>query len=319
MPGQDLSSIAAVGIILTAMAVVALIEAVIPLHCRNRWNRAHVGPNLTLTFITFATNLVLNSALVMTLTRLQSNRVGLLYVFDLPPLVAVAIAVLTLDLSFYVCHVFMHKIPAFWRFHSVHHSDPAVDVTTTIRQHPGESVIRYAFLSGFAVALGASPGAFAVYRLWSALNGLAEHSNLRLPPRLDSALSLVFTWPNLHKVHHSRDARFADTNYGNLVSWWDRLFITFTPARYGTNIVCGLDGFDDPAMQTTAGLLAMPFHDADASGGTTSQSAGSEPERGPPAAACSSGGGRLLLRRPLRQRRLEVGGVVGPSPWESRA
>ena len=41
--------------------------------------------------------------------------------------------------------VAMHKLPALWRFHRVHHSDPLVDVTTTIRQHPGESLIRYAF------------------------------------------------------------------------------------------------------------------------------------------------------------------------------
>ena len=184
--------------------------------------------------------------------------------FALPPLLAMAAAVLVLDFSFYVAHVAMHHIPSFWRFHRVHHSDPAVDVTTTIRQHPGEGVIRYAFMAAFAIPLGASPGAFAVYRVWSALNGLLEHSNIQVPLWLDHLLSLVSTWPNMHKVHHSRDARYTDTNYGNIVSLWDRLFFTFTPARYGTNIVYGLDGFDDPATQTTAGLLVMPFRDAGA-------------------------------------------------------
>jgi sterol desaturase/sphingolipid hydroxylase (fatty acid hydroxylase superfamily) len=72
-------------------------------------------------------------------------------------------------------------------------------------------------------------------------------------------LSLVFTWPDVHKVHHSRDARFTDTNYGNLVSWWDRLFGSFTPAHEGRNIAYGLAGLDDPATQTTSGLLALPF------------------------------------------------------------
>jgi hypothetical protein len=117
----------------------------------------------------------------------------------------------------------------------------------------------YAFAAAFALALGAGPGAFAVYRLAVALSGLAEHANVRLPPRLDTALSLVFTWPNLHKVHHSRDPRLTDTNYGNIVSWWDRVFGTFTPATQGANVACGLDGFDDAATQTTAGLLAVPF------------------------------------------------------------
>jgi sterol desaturase/sphingolipid hydroxylase (fatty acid hydroxylase superfamily) len=125
----------------------------------------------------------------------------------------------------------MHKIPGFWRFHRVHHSDPAVDVTTTIRQHPGENVIRYAFLTVAACALGASPGAFAVYRAASVLGGLLEHANIRVPLWLSRLLSLVTSWPYMHKVHHSRLATQTDTNYSNLFSIWDRLFATFTPAR----------------------------------------------------------------------------------------
>ena len=204
----------------------------------------------------------------MALLWLEAEGVGVLPALALPPLITAVLAVLVLDFSFYVAHVAMHKFSAFWRFHSVHHSDPAVDVSTTIRQHPGETVIRYTFMAVFAIALGAGPGAFAVYRLWSALSGLLEHANIRLPLWLDRLLSLVFTWPNMHKVHRSRDARYTDTNYGNLVSLWDRLFLTFTPSRRGTHIVYGLDGFDDPVTQTTAGLLALPFRDITPSGET---------------------------------------------------
>jgi hypothetical protein len=178
---------------------------------------------------------------------------------SLPPLATTLAVVLGLDFSFYVAHVSMHGLHGFWRFHRVHHSDPAVDVTTTIRQHPGEGVIRYAFLGTFAFALGASPGAFAVYRALSALNGLLEHANVRVPLWLDGMLSLVTTWPNMHKVHHSRAASETNTNYGNIFSLFDRLFSTFTPPSHGVNVSFGLDGFDDLASQTTAGLLAMPF------------------------------------------------------------
>lgn len=248
-----------VALILASMAVVAAIETAIPLHARGRWHRAHLGPNLALTFLTFATNSVLNAALVMALMWLDANGFGLLRTLPLPPLAVGALGVVLLDFSFYVAHVAMHKIPWFWRFHCVHHSDPAVDVTTTIRQHPGESLIRYAFLGVFAIALGVGPVAFGVYRVWSALNGLLEHANLRVPRRLDHLLSLVTTWPNMHKVHHSRAAQETDTNYSNIFSLWDRLFLTFTPSVRGEAIDYGLEGFDGPAAQTTAGLLAMPF------------------------------------------------------------
>jgi sterol desaturase/sphingolipid hydroxylase (fatty acid hydroxylase superfamily) len=79
----------------------------------------------------------------------------------------------------------------------------------------------------------------------------------------------------MHKVHHSRDPRYTDTNYGNLVSWWDRLFSTFTPARLGTNVAYGLDDLDDPATQTTAGLLALPFRGASAPRGAAAARASS--------------------------------------------
>jgi sterol desaturase/sphingolipid hydroxylase (fatty acid hydroxylase superfamily) len=155
----------------------------------------------------------------------------------------------------------MHRSPAFWRFHRVHHADPTVDVTTTIRQHPGEGVIRYAFLTACAVGLGASPGAFAVYRLWSALHGLVEHANVRLPRWLDRALLLVVTTPYSHKVHHSRVVAETNTNYGNIFSVFDRVCATFTPSARGENVTYGLDGFDDQAAQTTSALLAMPLRE----------------------------------------------------------
>jgi sterol desaturase/sphingolipid hydroxylase (fatty acid hydroxylase superfamily) len=243
------------------MALIALLEAAIPLHARGRKGRAHLRPNLALTFITFATSAVFNVALVSGLVWMQEKSLGFLNAVVLPPLASVAVVVLVLDFSFYVAHVAMHKIRAFWRFHAVHHSDPEVDVTTTVRQHPGEGVIRYLFLAVFSFALGAGPFAFGVYRLASALNGLLEHSNLRAPLWLDRALSLITTWPHMHKLHHSRVAAQTDTNYGNLFSLWDRVLGTYTPSRYGMNVSYGLDGLDDAATQTTTGLLALPFRE----------------------------------------------------------
>ena len=259
--GQLSDGLRAAGFISLAMAFVALLETAIPLHARGHWNGAHLVPNLALMLLTFATNVFFNAALVLTLAWLPAKGLGLLNVLTLGPVAGGAVTVVVLEFAWYVTHRSMHKIPAFWRFHRVHHSDPVVDVTTTIRQHPGEGVIRYVYLGAFATALGASPGAFAVYRVWSALNGLLEHANLRVPARIDSLLSLVVVTPNMHKIHHSRRAQETDTNYGNIFSVFDRLLATFTPSVRGLNIPYGLDGFDDASAQTTAGLLAAPFRD----------------------------------------------------------
>ena len=261
-----LSSFTTIGVLLAAMGVLSLIEALIPLHARGSRGRSHLGPNLALTLITFATNLVFNIPLLLGLAWLQAQGLGLFNAVAVPTAVALLGTVVVLDFAWYVTHVSMHKVPALWRFHSVHHSDPAVDVTTTIRQHPGESVIRYAYLAAFAFALGAPPAGFALYRIWSALHGQTEHANVRLPQWLDTAITWVFSSPNMHKVHHSRDPRLTDRNYTNIFSTWDRLFGTFVPARQGVQIAYGLDGFDAPERQTTAGLLVLPFRQPEGAG-----------------------------------------------------
>jgi sterol desaturase/sphingolipid hydroxylase (fatty acid hydroxylase superfamily) len=246
-------------VILVAMALISALELAIPLHRRTARNRAHVLPNLVLTAITFATSALLNALVVGMLVWLQAKGLGLLNVVTVAPWLALAAVVVVLDLAFYVSHVAMHKVPAFWRVHKVHHSDVVVDVTTTIRQHPFEGLIRYAAIIVAAGALGASPAAFAVYRSALALNALLEHANIRVPRAMDRALSWITTWPNFHKIHHSRAVHECDSNYGNLFSWWDRLFSTFTPAARGAQVETGLAGYDDPSQQTTGALLAMPF------------------------------------------------------------
>jgi sterol desaturase/sphingolipid hydroxylase (fatty acid hydroxylase superfamily) len=251
------ANVTTVGAILGAMALVALIEAIVPLHARGRWHRAHLVPNLALTFLTFATNVLFNAGVLLLLVWVEGRGFGILRWASLGPLSAGVAAVVALDFSYYSTHVAMHKVPVLWMAHRIHHSDPVVDVTTTVRQHPLEGAIRYVSLAAFGCALGVGPGAFAVYRAWSAVNGLLEHANVRVPPRLDRALSWVTTWPNMHKVHHSRDVRETDTNYGNIFSWFDRLFSTYTPSPRGETVVTGLAGFDEPALQTTVALLAM--------------------------------------------------------------
>ena len=259
LPAAFAPALPTVAAILASMAIVAVVEAAIPLHARTRSNRTHLAPNLALTFLTFATNFFLNAGLVASLFWMNARGFGILAALGLPPLAAGAIAVVLLDFSFYVAHVAMHKIPAFWRFHRVHHSDPALDVTTSIRQHPLEGLIRYAFMGAFAIALAPSPAAFAVYRTASALNGLLEHANVRCPLWLDRALSWITTWPHMHKIHHSRKPAETDSNYSNLFSIWDRVFGTYTPSKLGVSVEYGLEGMDDPETQSTKGLLALPF------------------------------------------------------------
>src|SRR5262245_53799995 len=155
------------GGIASAFVLLSLLEAAAPRRPRGPWSRAHLAPNAALGALALAISAVLDTALVAALAWLDSRQLGLLPRLGLGPLPSAVIAVAALDLATYAGHVALHAVPSLWRLHCVHHSDPAVDATTTLRQHPGESLFRCASLAALALPLGASPGAYAAYRLAS--------------------------------------------------------------------------------------------------------------------------------------------------------
>ena len=63
---------------------------------------------------------------------------GFLNLFELHLLINIFITIIILDFAIYFQHVLTHKIPLFWKFHRVHHTDIDLDVTTALRFHPIE-------------------------------------------------------------------------------------------------------------------------------------------------------------------------------------
>jgi sterol desaturase/sphingolipid hydroxylase (fatty acid hydroxylase superfamily) len=220
--------------------------------------RGHLRPNLVLTGLLVALNFGLDRVAAAA-GRPLSPATGGLHRAGLPGWAAVLVVVVVLDGLTYAAHRLMHGLPLAWRFHRIHHSDAHVDVTTAFRQHPFETVWRYSFVCAGAMALGASTTAVAVYLALSALNAQLEHADVSLPWRVDGWLRMLFSTPAMHRIHHSRTQPETDRNYSNIFSAWDRLFGTYRAPRRGERIACGLDEFDAPQHQRTAGLLGLPF------------------------------------------------------------
>jgi sterol desaturase/sphingolipid hydroxylase (fatty acid hydroxylase superfamily) len=245
--------------LLAVMALLSLVETLLPLARDREWRRRHWIPNLALVALTLGLYSVFNAGAVLVSVWLASRGFGLLAGVPLPPLAAVGIGIVALDAATYVCHRLMHRLPPLWRAHRVHHSDPLVDVTTALRQHPIEGLWRSLFVMAPAWALGLPAEAVAIYRVASAMQALGEHVNVRLWDPLDRVLRFVMCTPNMHKLHHSRRALETDSNYGNLLSLFDRAFGSFTPPTPGRCIDYGLDGYDAPAAQQLGALLRLPF------------------------------------------------------------
>lgn len=179
----------------------------------------------------------------------------------LPDWVLLPVAVVMLDATTYGVHRVSHAIPLLWRFHSVHHTDRDLDVTTTLRHHPLEAIpgILVLGLVTGAFGLGLWPlAAFGV--LGFAVQALA-HARLDLPAGLSRALGWVLVTPAIHGVHHSPVRAETDSNYGELLSVWDRLFGTYMPPRPGLHSF-GLDNATGPRFHSIVGVLAQPFRRA---------------------------------------------------------
>jgi sterol desaturase/sphingolipid hydroxylase (fatty acid hydroxylase superfamily) len=146
-----------------------------------------------------------------------------------------------------------------WRFHRVHHSDTFVDVTTTFRTHPVETVWRFVFAIVPVWILGIPAQAVLIQRLLQATNGVIEHANIRLPATIDRVVSLVWVTPNVHKIHHSRVVAETNSNYANVLTLYDRLLGTYTPVERAESVVYGLDDVDRRAGASLPALLSMPF------------------------------------------------------------
>ena len=244
-----MTALARVAALAGACSLLWMIEGRRPFLALGEDRARHVRPNLLLAGLTVLTNVAFAAALPP--SRSHSS-------LDWPVWVQGLAAVAILDFFAWAAHVLLHQTSWGWRTHRVHHSDVAVDVTTAFRQHPGETIWRLAWRLLPIWILGIPLPSVAVHETLSAANALLEHANLGLPETLDRLLRSVFVTPNMHKWHHSRDARETDTNYGNIFSIWDRLFGTITTGADFPRLRFGLDGFDGAASQSLKGLLRMP-------------------------------------------------------------
>ena len=186
---------------------------------------------------------------------------GLLNHPAMPYWLKVAAGVVMLDLAIYAQHVLHHAIPAFWRLHMVHHADLDFDLTTGLRFHPVEIVVSMAIKLSVVAALG--PPLLAVLIFEVALNATSmfNHSNIRIPEKVDQVLRLLVVTPDMHRVHHSVIMRETNSNFGFNLPWWDRFFGTYKdqPDKGHINMTIGLAQFRDPRKLTLPRLLILPF------------------------------------------------------------
>lgn len=245
--------------LLTACALLSSVEFLVPLFRFRQGRIRRALPNLLLAAAVVLMNLTVASVAASVSAMVTRHGIGLFAGMHLQRWIVLIAGIAGLDLFAWFAHVLLHKVPVGWTFHRVHHSELEVDVTTSFRQHPCETLWRIIWQWAGVAAFGLPFWILPVYLGLSSLNALFEHANVRMSSGVDRCLRLIIVTPHMHKIHHSRICAQTDSNYSNIFSFWDRLFRTYTQQVDMRSLRYGLDGLDDAEGQKLTWLLLEPF------------------------------------------------------------
>lgn len=160
----------------------------------------------------------------------------------LPAPAQFVLAFFAVDLLQWGIHRLLHRVPALWRLHQVHHSIVTLDFWGSLRFHAGEVVVYKTLLYVPMALLGIDGAVLFWLAVVSTAIGHLNHANLdvRFGP-----LVYLLNGPEMHAWHHAHpevDPRLPRTgvNFGINLSLWDWLFGTAhlpadrrPPARLG--------------------------------------------------------------------------------------
>ena len=228
----------------------------------------HASKNVGFIFTNLPGQFILGLLIIKTIHWTTVNHFGLLYYLNIHNSILLFVcSFIMLDFGEYIYHVIMHKVKRLWMMHAVHHSDEVVDVSTTFREHPLENIVRLTFTLFWVFLSGTAFWALILRQIIQVFTTVFAHINYRLSDKADKIIGLIFITPNLHQVHHHYMQPYTNSNYGDVLSIWDRIFGTFQemPAE---KIVFGVDVYmQKKDIGNFKSIFKIPFGKYRTSGG----------------------------------------------------
>jgi len=170
-------------------------------------------------------------------------------------------------------HLLMHKVPALWEIHKVHHSAHTLNPMSLYRVHFIEVaisacrrvlgtvtltcimfVISTQSVSGHQIA-----GALAFNFIFNIIGGNLRHSHI---PLSFGFLERVFISPLQHQIHHSKNPSHFDKNFGVALSVWDQLCGSWHKGDCSKPIKVGLSYSERNHSLSLASSLIDPIKSA---------------------------------------------------------
>ncbi|GAB4010167.1 sterol desaturase family protein [Spirosoma migulaei] len=166
---------------------------------------------------------------------------------------------LAFDYAYYWWHYATHNVPLLWRFHTVHHTDLDMDVSTAVRFHVGELLLSIGFRVLLILVLGISFWSAILYEVFFDTAAQFHHANWRLPRKVEQLINILFVTPRMHGIHHSIVRNEFNSNWGTLFSVWDRLHGTHRMDIPQDDVTLGVPAFREESELTIGHLFRMPF------------------------------------------------------------
>ena len=256
----ELSPATRVGLGVLALIVLLVGERARPLRrvTQSKWRRVVV--NVAFGVVGGgAVALVYKPVVIGLAEQARHSGFGVLHWVHLPAWASALLGFILLDYTLWIWHLLNHSVPVLWRFHAAHHLDLDLDASTALRFHPGELLLSVPFRALQVAIIGVD---VPILLTWEAALLVAtefHHSNLCLPLRFERLLRAVFVTPRMHGIHHSIVPAEVNSNFGTLLTAWDRLHRTFVHGVRQRDIVIGLAEYRNPDRLRFLSSLAFPF------------------------------------------------------------
>jgi sterol desaturase/sphingolipid hydroxylase (fatty acid hydroxylase superfamily) len=163
----------------------------------------------------------------------------------LPMSLQAALAFIFMDFSSYWIHRAYHRFQILWSFHVFHHTSEHLDWLSTLRLHPVSQMFNTALMALVLLLAGLSVQSIIISNIVIGLAAVVAHANVRWT---FGTLGQLFVSPVFHQLHHAHpdiSENETATNYGAVLSIWDKIFGTAAqptvapPAQFGVNEAIG--------------------------------------------------------------------------------
>lgn len=179
--------------------------------------------------------------------------------WDIHPILNFFICFMLIDFFHYLVHRVHHSSPILWKFHRLHHSDKDVDVMTSWLHHPLEVLSTYLMITFLYVVFDIPLDVIYAYSIIFILHVAFTHTKITVPHHIDKWLRYLVVTPNVHRLHHSKDMKEGNSNFGQIFLIWDIFFRTHIN-KSSKEMIFGIQPSESPQNQDLWSYLINPFN-----------------------------------------------------------